>query len=135
VDDTIGVPMGGTAVLNVSITHRDGGMCANQDVQVLRVRKDSQADGFVYLCSNLNNFRTMPCSNSSRFTVAPLASSSLECKYNIRLEIRNFTESDVDVYTVEVNFDSIGDTTRRMLTRRIRFLLVDGKYISACKDP
>lgn len=126
----IGVPKGGTAVFDARVMFRDGGACSNQGVQVLQVSKESQED-FVYVCSNLDQFQGKPCDNSNypRFTVLGVANCTRDCKYNIFLHLDNFDASDEGLYTIQVNFERLGNTERRILRKRVYFGLIPGGNI------
>ena len=132
IDDAITVPRGGIGVLDTRVTFRDGGPCANQGVRVLRVTRERQPGVFVYLCSNLAGFQGEPCTNElyPRFTVVDAGGCSpqVACKYNIFLYLTNFNDSDVDVYSIEVIFELLGDTMQRMLRRRISLQIDIGMY-------
>ena len=130
IDETIEVQRGSTAVLDVRIAFRDGGMCASQGVRILGVRRDTLTEGFAYQCSNIGGMNNVPCPNNTRFTVVDAGNCMQNCKYNIFLHLENFAESDVDVYTVVVEFEGLGDALIRSLMRRIRLQLVDGMYAS-----
>ena len=127
IDETITVPRGGTGVLDARVTFRNGGSCANQQVRMLRVTRETQP-GFVYVCSDLAGLQGIPCNNGNnpRITVVDAGgcSPAAACKFNIFLHLTNFTDSDVDVYTIEVDFDASGDTMQRRLRRRISLQIV-----------
>lgn len=126
VDESFLVRMGEPAVFDVRVMFQNGGTCSNQGVRLLRISKDSQP-GFVYVCSNLMGFEG-PCNNNNnpRFTVMNAATScTQDCKYNIDLQLTDFNESDAGVYTVEVIFQSIGDTMQRTISRRFSFMLAN----------
>lgn len=109
--------------MDVRVTFVDGGQCANQGIRLLRIERGSL--GVVYICSNLVNFEG-PCNNNlhPRFTVVDAGNCTLDCKYNIRLQLRDFNESDVGPYIVTVIFGTIGDSMLRMIQRRFLFNLM-----------
>lgn len=121
-DETMPVLLGGVAELDARVTFRDGGPCANQGVRLMRVTRDSQQDP-VYICSNLRGFEG-PCNNilHPRFTIMNASNCTKDCKYNIKLQLPNFNESDFGAYTVTVMFESIsGVTMQRTIQRTFRF--------------
>lgn len=117
---------GGVAELDVRVTFVRGGGCANQGIRLMKVVRGEED---VYICSNLIN-TSAPCDNSMnpRITVEDAGNCSVDCKYNIRLRLNDFNESDAGTYVVMVDFAS-GGSSRQRVIQRIFDLELDGKYV------
>ena len=116
------------------VAFQNGGPCANQDVSILILTKDS-VPGELYACSDLGQFSGVPCdqvtSNSMfpRFTVVNGTTDCNIvgfCKYNIQLVMRDFNASDVGTYRAEVVFAAVGSIRQRSITKEFSLELSDG---------
>jgi hypothetical protein len=90
---------------------KNGGSCANQGITWLTVTRNNS--DVVYTCSN----ETAMCNSNSRFRVVDGPGCTSDCKFFFDLELLDFTASDVGVYTVEVLFDSVGESDARSIGR------------------
>ena len=116
---------------NVSIDTRikfvDGGFCnMTKNIRTLTVRKDGEQ---VYLCSNLITFSTQLCTSKGRFGVEHqqtcIEPNVTLCKYDMKLVLLDFRESDIGVYNVTMEFENDGNG-RGMLTRQFNITLSKG---------
>ena len=102
-------------VMDVRVAFRGGGACANQHISQLRVSRDSEV---VYTCLNTMGFED-PCNSSDRFLVLNGTNCTADCKYFVDLQLLDFREADVGLYTVEVLFESLTrDAVVENITRR-----------------
>ena len=102
-------------LIDVRVAFRGGGACANQHISELRVSRDSEV---VYTCLNTRGFEG-PCNSSDRFLVSNGTNCTEDCKYFVDLELLDFREADVGLYTVEVLFESpMRDAEVENITRR-----------------
>jgi hypothetical protein len=105
------VQSGQEAVLDVRVTFRNGGNCANQGITRLTVTRNGT--DVVYTCSN----ETTTCNSNSRFRVVDGPGCTVDCKFYTDLALTDFTASDVGMYTVEVLFDRVRGADARSISR------------------
>ena len=104
-------------LIDVRVAFRGGGACANERISQLTVSRDSEV---VYTCLNTGGFEG-PCNSSDRFLVlnGRNCTADQDCKYFINLQLLDFREADVGLYTVEVLFESLSvEAMVRNITRR-----------------
>ena len=107
-------------LMDVRVAFRGGGACANERISQLRVFRDSEV---VYTCLNTGGFEG-PCNSSDRFLVLNGTNCTEDCKYFVKLQLLDFREADVGLYTVEVLFESLpGGAMVKNITRRFNLEL------------
>ena len=81
----------------------------------------------MYLCSNLVTFASQLCENNDKFRVEQQqtcnGSDITLCKYDIKLVLLDFNESDKGIYEVEIDFENDG-LEREMLSRQFIITLL-----------
>ena len=113
--------------LDTSVKLIDGGFCnkTNQEIRFLEVKQDQVR---VYFCSNLQSRREQLCNNTERFIVelqqSCIPPNIQHCKYDMRLVLLNFNESDVGIYEVIVEFN-IDTNERNRLMQQFNITLAD----------
>ena len=126
------MPLTATVNANISIDTRikfvDGGFCnMTKNIRTLTVRKDGEQ---VYYCSNLITFSTQLCNSNERFGIQQqqtcIEPNVTLCKYDMKLVLLDFSESDIGEYNVTVEFDNDGNG-RGMLIRQFNITLSNGK--------
>ena len=125
------VPLAATVNDNVSIDTRikfiDGGFCNMiKNIRTLTVRKDREQ---VYLCSNLITFSTQLCTSNERFGIEQqqtcIEPNVTLCKYDMKIVLLDFRESDIGMYNITVEFENDGNE-RGMLTQQFNITLSKG---------
>ena len=112
--------------IDTRVTFNDGGFCRRtKPIRLLRVLKDQEQ---MYLCSNLVTFASQLCGNNDKFRVEQQqtcnGSNITLCKYDIKLVLLNFNESDKGIYEVVIEFENDGNE-RGTLSRQFNITLLN----------
>ena len=117
-----------TANVNLEIDTRltfvDGGFCEmTKPIRFLRIIRNEEVQ---YFCSNLFTFSDQLCPNTEKFRVEQqqtcIEPNIILCKYDMKLILLNFNDSDEGIYSISVEFEN-NLLERGMLMRQFNITL------------
>ena len=128
-----GTPNGNVSI-DTRISFTDGGFCKMtqriRHLEITKLNEENEKQDSVYFCPNLRHFSSQLCNSSGKFRVEQqqtcIEPDITSCKYDMKLVLWNFNESDEGIYNITVAIDNLNHG-REILRQQFNLSKSNGK--------